>query len=72
MKYGAGADSDLITVNFSPGDTLDPKLPLYTSTVNYKRFSFPYASMRKSTIYIESAAPLPLTIRAILPELTTR
>lgn len=72
MEYGAGADSDLITVDFNPPATLDPRWELYTSTVSYKRFAFPFSTMRKSTIYVQSDAPMPLTIRAILPILTTR
>ena len=72
MSYGAGADSDLIEVEFSPPATLDPKWPLYTSTVTYKRFAFPYSSARKATVYVESSEPMPLTIRAIIPEIRTR
>ena len=72
MSYGAGTDSDLIEVDFNPPATLDPRWLLYTSTVTYKKFAFPYSSMRKATIYVESDEPMPLTIRAIIPQLTAR
>ncbi len=72
MSYGAGANSDLLDVDFSPAATLDPRWPLYTSTVTYKRFVFPFSSMRKATVYVQSDAPMPLCIRAIIPEVTAR
>lgn len=72
MSYGAGSNSDLLDVDFSPAATLDPRWPLYTSTVTYKKFAFPYSTMRKATVYVQSDAPMPLCIRAIIPELTAR
>ncbi len=72
MSYGNGANSELIEVDFNPPATLDPRWELYTSTVTYKRFAFPYSSMRKATIYCETSEPMPLTIRAIIPEFRTR
>jgi len=69
MSYGSTSISDLTAVNFG-GTGLDPRYELYTSDVTYKKFSFPYGSLKKQTVYIESDRPMPLTIRAILPELS--
>jgi hypothetical protein len=68
-KYGNGANSDLTTANFQE-NSLSARYDLYTSIVALKRFAFPYGSMKKQTIYVESDRPMPLCIRAIVPELT--
>lgn len=58
--YGNGANSELENINFE-GDEL------YTSTVDFKHCMWVYGGMKKQTIYLESDKPLPLCVRAIIP-----
>lgn len=71
-KYGNGANSDLTSIEFYNNLNDDPNLTsteLYTSTVSHKKCTWPYGSMQKQTVYLESSEPVPLTIRSITPEL---
>lgn len=68
FKYGNGANSALIDVYMYEDSTVTASQGLYTSEQAFKRVSFPYGSMKKQTVYVESANPVPLTIRAIIPE----
>ena len=69
-QYGNGANSALTNINFKNSLIADSNATLqglYTSEVSFKNCSWPYGSMKKQTIYVESAEPMPLTIRAIVP-----
>jgi len=71
LKYGNGSNATLETVNFKNNLDADPNATaqdLYTSVVAPKICYWPYGSKRKQTIYVEVDDPMPLTIRAIIPE----
>lgn len=61
LKYGSHS-SNLTTVNFDNA--------LKTSTVALEKYTFPPGSKGKATVYLESEEPLPVTIRALVPEIT--
>lgn len=70
MKYGNGADSDLTTHQYFQNSLiLDESATaqdgFYTSTTRPLDSRWVYGSTKKQTIYIESAQPMPLTVRAI-------
>lgn len=69
-SYGNGTQNPLTEINFYDDSPVHSKQGLYTSTVALKRCSFPYGSMKKQTVYAETSKPLPLTIRAIVPNYT--
>jgi hypothetical protein len=62
LKYGMGASSTLTTSDFGSD--------FVTNEVSFKRLTFPYGSREKPTIYVESAEPVPLGIRALIAELS--
>lgn len=67
-KYGNGSNSELTTINFMNDVGADPNAvfqELYSSIVSPKRLTWPYGSMKKQTVYIESDDPMPMTIRGI-------
>lgn len=67
-RYGNGSSSDLTTINFKNSVAVDPNATfqeLYSSIISPKRLLWPYGSMRKATVYIDSNEPMPLTIRSI-------
>ncbi len=61
LKYGMGANATLVT--YDPND-------LITSEVTFSRLTFPFGSLKKSTVYVETSQPLALCIRAIVPDIT--
>ena len=70
-QYGNGSNSNLTNINFRNDMNVDPNATaqgLYTSVVDFKHCMWPYGSMKKQTIYIESQQPMPLTIRSIVPK----
>ena len=70
LQYGNGANSELTNMNFENSLAADPNATaqgLYTSVTSPKKGAWVYGSMKKQTIYVESAEPMPLTIRAIMP-----
>jgi hypothetical protein len=71
LEYGNGANATLETINFENSLIADPNATaqaLYTSIVAPKVCYWPWGSMRKQTVYLESSAPMPLTVRAITTE----
>ena len=71
LQYGNGANATLENINFENNLIADPNAEaqdFYTSVTKPKICYWPYGSMKKQTIYIESNMPMPLTIRAITPE----
>jgi hypothetical protein len=71
LQYGNGASATLEAINFENSLIADANATaqdLYTSVVAPKVCSWPWGSMKKQTIYIESNMPMPLTVRAICPE----
>ena len=72
MKYGNGRYSTLTNLRFNNDMNIDPNAvaqDLYTSLNSPKHCMWPYGSMKKQTVYIESDKPMPLTIREITPNL---
>ncbi len=72
LKFGNGAGSDLTEVHFIENPSTEAYQKLYTSTQKLKSFVFMYGPMKKQTIYFESSKPVPLGIRAIVPEMEIR
>jgi hypothetical protein len=72
VSFGNGADSDLTPVNFTENASFVAFQPLYTSVRKPKRFVWMYGGNIKATAYFESSKPVPLGIRAILPEMQIR
>lgn len=69
-KYSGGINDDLTAINFYTGATLSAWKPLYTSKVApFGPVKLVGGSKKKQTIYVESSAPLPLTIRSITSNL---
>jgi hypothetical protein len=71
LKYGNGANAELTNMNFKnslDADNTATAQDLYTSIVSPRSGAWPYGSMRKQTIYLESAEPMPLTVRSITPD----
>lgn len=71
LQYGNGASATLETIRFGGDMIYDVNATaqdLYTSTVAPKICYWPYGSMKKQTIYVETDMPMPLTIRSITPE----
>jgi hypothetical protein len=70
-QYGNGANSTLTNINFKNDMNADPNATaqgLYTSQTRFRNCTWPYGSMKKQTIYVESQMPMPLTIRSIIPD----
>lgn len=68
LKYGNGANATLETINFKndlDADNTATAQDLYTSVTSFKHVAWPYGSTKKQTIYVESAQPMPLTVRSI-------
>ena len=72
VRYGNGPDSDLTDVNFFSEATVTAFQPFYTSTVTTKQFAWIYSGLRKQTIYLETDRPVPLGIRAVIPQIEIR
>lgn len=72
VEYGTGADSELTSVNFTDGASVTAYQEFHTSERKPKSFLWPYSGMIKATVYLESSKPVPLGIRAIIPELEIR
>ncbi len=72
LQYGNGANATLTNINFKNDLNADPNAEyqgLYTSVVTLKVCLWPgYGSRKKQTVYLESSQPMPLTLRAIVPE----
>lgn len=60
ISYGMGPSSTVTPVSLSG---------ITTSSVALEEYRFVYGSRGKPTIYLESEEPLPLTIRALVPEI---
>lgn len=71
-KFGNGANSELTQINFFEEATLSPMVDLFTSDIKLKQFAFPYGGIMKATVYLESSKPVPLGVRAIVPEMEIR
>jgi len=71
-KYGDSATLDDLTyINFENDMNFDPNATaqdLTTCLSRFRRYPYPYASKKKQTIYVESDAPFPLTIRQIITQ----
>ena len=61
LEYALGANATPIVCDF--GEVI-------TSSIKYERVTFPFGSYQKPTIYIQTDEPVPLGIRAVIPELT--
>jgi hypothetical protein len=61
LQYGSHS-SNLTSVVFNN--------ELKTSSVALEKYTFPPGSKGKSTVYLQSTEPVPVTIRAIVPEIT--
>jgi hypothetical protein len=72
VSFGNGANADLTEVNFTEGASVTAYEPLYTSEVKLKQFSWVYGGTMKQTVYLESSKPVPLGVRAIIPEMEIR
>jgi hypothetical protein len=72
VSFGNGSDSDLTPVNFSSGSSFLAFQEFHTSKVKPKRFAWVYSGMKKQTVYLESSKPVPLGVRAIIPEMEIR
>ena len=72
VEYGNGANSNLQSVNFTEGASVTAYQDLYTSVVKPKQFTWVHSGMVKQTIYFQSSKPVPLGIRAILPQMEIR
>jgi hypothetical protein len=71
LQYGNGANATLEAINFENSLIADANATaqdLYTSITKPKICLWLYGSTKKQTIYIESDMPMPLTVRAIIPE----
>lgn len=67
-RFGNGANSSLTIINFANDVGADPNATfqdLYSSIVSPKRLLWPYGSMKKQTVFVDSNKPVPLTIRSI-------
>lgn len=70
LRYGNGQYSTLTTVNFANDYGADPNAtvqPLFTSETASKRCSWLYGTKTRQTVYVDVNNPMPLTIRAITP-----
>jgi len=72
VEFGNGSDSDLTPVNFADGGSFVAFQEFHTSEVKPKRFVWVYGGMIKQTAYFESSKPVPLGIRAIVPDMEIR
>ena len=72
VSYGNRPDSDLTPVNFVEGASVTAYQELHTSKYKLKQFPFVFGGMMKQTIYLESSKPVPLGIRAIVPQMEIR
>lgn len=61
LEYAMGANSTPIVCDFEE---------VITSVVSYKRVTFPFGSLQKPTVFVQTDKPVPLGVRAIIPELT--
>lgn len=74
LSYGNGADSTLTVWNFKNDLDVDPNATAQdwdvypgTSVVKPLDSMFVYGSRKKLTVYVETAQPVPMTIRSITP-----
>lgn len=71
LRYGANANATTENMNFKnnlDADNTATAQDLITSTTRAKNGTWPWGTMKKQTIYVESAQPMPLTIRSLTPE----
>ena len=71
LQYGASSSATLENMNFKnnlDADNTATAQDLYTSTTRAKNGTWPWGTMHKQTIYVESDQPMPLTIRSMTPE----
>lgn len=61
LQYAMGANSTPIVCDFNE---------VITSSIKYEKVSFPFGSLQKPTIFIQTDEPVPLGLRAIIPEVT--
>lgn len=61
LEYAMGAESTPMVANFNE---------ILTTSVSYKKMAFPFGSRKMPTVYIRTDKPVPLGIRAIIPEVT--
>lgn len=62
LEYSKGSTGTMVVADF--GDDF------VTSEIAFKRLLFSFGSLGKPTIYLESNEPVPLGVRAIIPEIT--
>jgi len=62
LKYSKGSTGTMVIADF--GDDF------VTSEIAFKRLLFSFGSLGKPTIFIQTNEPVPLGIRAIIPEVT--
>jgi hypothetical protein len=72
VEFGNGANSDLTPVNFTEGASVTAFQEFHTSVRKPKRFVFVYGGTTKATAYFQSSKPVPLGVRAIIPEMKIR
>jgi hypothetical protein len=60
LKYALSKDAALTTADFGTD--------FVSNTIDFSRFVMPYGTREKYTVYIESAQPAPLTVRALISE----
>jgi len=71
-SFGNGANSDLSEVSFFEQASVTAFQEFFTSTVKLKQFAFPYSGSIKQSVYLESSKPVPLGVRAIVPDIEIR
>lgn len=67
-EFTNGSNGSLSNINFKNSLILDENATaqdFYTSVTSQKRVTWPYGSMKKQTVYIETDQPMPLTLRSI-------
>ena len=62
LKYSKGSTGTMVVADFEDD--------FVTSEIAFKRLLFSFGSLGKPTIYVETDEPVPLGIRAIIPEVT--
>ena len=72
VEFGNGAESDLVAVDFTDGASFTAYTEFHTSDYKLKSFVWPFGGMTKQTAYFESSKPVPLGIRAIVPQMEIR
>jgi hypothetical protein len=61
LEYAMGANATAVVADFND---------VTTSWVNLKDLTFPFGSMKKPTVYMQTFEPLPLCVRGIIPEVS--